>query len=112
MSADLYKTLILGATAPFVIKSCNLPWHCMQTTIKEFCNQFNNDSVFFETGNLFNNKYPQWERCRQPLRLTLSEFLDQFHESSNPEIWAAYSYKHLKYLPKGCSEGVRFDTSI
>lgn len=114
-SSDLYKTLILGAKAPFVIKSFNLPWHCMQTTLEEWCNQFKNDSrydagVIFETGKLFNNKYPQWERCRQPMRLTLAEFLEQFHESPNTETWAAYSYKHLKYLPNKCSEGVSFAT--
>lgn len=114
-SADIYKILILGANAPFVIKSFNLPWHCMQTNLEEWCEQFNNDrrydaGVFFETGKLFNNQFPQWERCRQSMRLTVSEFLKQFHESSHPETWAAYSYKHFKYLPKKCREGVSFAT--
>lgn len=107
-SADLYKTLILGANTPFVIKSLNLSWPCMQTTLEQWCDQFNNDSVSFETGKLFNSQLPQWERCRQPMLLKLSEFLKQYHESSNTETWAAYSYKHLKYLPKTCREGVSF----
>ncbi|XP_018799136.1 PREDICTED: HSPB1-associated protein 1 [Bactrocera latifrons] len=109
--AHKLRTLILNARKPFVLRNFKMNWKCFEQSLEEWCANYDrevNSLTEFEVMpcNQGNNT-PHWERCRESIRMSLSEFLEK-QKTSTDKFWIGLNYQRMNNLPNALKEGIDF----
>ncbi|XP_039965847.1 HSPB1-associated protein 1 [Bactrocera tryoni] len=105
------RTLILNARKPFVLRNFKMNWNCFEQSLEEWCANYDrevNSLTEFEVMpcNQGNNT-PHWERCRESIRMSLSQFLGK-QKTSTDKFWIGLNYQRIKNLPNALKQGIDF----
>ncbi|XP_061390150.1 HSPB1-associated protein 1 [Musca vetustissima] len=113
MDQQLYplnlRELILNTRKPIVLKNFKHQWTCFENGLDKWCELYDAHSPEtpeFERIALGESSEPQWERKRQQIRISATEFLHD--HSSERNYWSGLNYKRKNDIPEECSKGVDF----
>lgn len=104
------REIILNTRKPLVLKQFPINWSCFNGGLEEWCKIFdksNGSAVTFEKMAKNNCRGPQWERKRQAVKMTTTEFL-KLYKNEDCNFWSGLNYKRRHELPANCSKGIDF----
>ncbi|XP_028895518.2 HSPB1-associated protein 1 isoform X2 [Zeugodacus cucurbitae] len=109
--AHKLRTLILNARKPFVLRNFKMNWKCFEQSLEEWCANYDkevNSLTEFEVMSCNQgNQTPHWERCRESMRMSLSQFLEK-QKTATDEFWIGLNYQRMQDLPNALKEGIDF----
>lgn len=109
--AHKLRTLILNARKPFVLRNFIMNWKCFEQSLKEWCTNYDNEVNSLPEFEVMpcnqGNNTPHWERCRESIRMSLSQFLEK-QKTPTDEFWIGLNYQRMKNIPNSLKDGIDF----
>lgn len=108
--ADI-RTAISTIHQPCVLKNLALDWPLFKMTFEEWCkkmDQFVTTDVSFTSGTRKHCDLPYWERFRNKVPLTFTEFFNKTKENKFNDCWLSHSYKDISSWPIELRESITF----